>query len=112
MPNPIMAWRRLPMLVRFLLCHAAIGFALAAIFVAAILLFDPQDARALLMSGAGHWWPAVVLWFFTGLTFGAVQIGAATMLLDQADPPRPRHGRGARADLIPAPLRIRATRRR
>jgi len=64
------------------------------------------------MSGAGHWWPAVVLWFFTGLTFGAVQIGAATMLLDQADPPRPRDRRGAPADLIPAPLRIRATRRR
>ena len=110
MPNPPKAWRRLPMLVRFLLCHAAIGFALAAIFVAAILLFDPQDARALLMSGAGHWWPALALWFFTGLTFGAVQIGAATMLLDHADPPRPRHGRGAPADLVPVLLRVRGRR--
>lgn len=110
MPNPIMAWRRLPMLVRFLLRHAAIGFALAAIFVAAILVLDPQDARALLVGGAGHWWPALVLWFFTGLTFGAVQIGAATMLLDHADPPRPRRGRGAPAELVPVLLRVRRRR--
>lgn len=112
MPTLPKAWRRLPMLVRFLLRHAAIGFALAAIFVAAILLLDPGDARALLMTGAGHWWPAVVLWFFTGLTFGAVQIGAATMLLEKTAPPRPRHGGGAPAHLIPVLLRVRATRRR
>ena len=112
MPNPLLPWRRLPMLVRFLLRHAAIGFALAAIFVTAILLFDPQDAGTLLMTAAGHWWPALALWFFTGLTFGSVQIGAATMLLEKADPPRPRHGGGAPANLIPVPLRIRATRRR
>ena len=111
MPTPPKAWRRLPMLVRFLLRHAAIGFALAAIFVAAILVLDPQDARALLVGGAGHWWPALALWFFTGLTFGAVQIGAATMLLDHADPPRPRHhGRGAPADLVPVLLRVRRRR--
>lgn len=110
MPNPIMAWRHLPMLVRFLLRHAAIGFGLAAIFVGAILLLDPQEARALLMSGAGHWWPALVLWVFTGLTFGAVQIGAATMLLEHAEPPRPRHGRGAPADLAPVLLRVRRRR--
>mgnify|MGYP002655402442 CR=1 FL=1 len=112
MPNPLKPWRRLPMLVRFLLRHAAIGFALAAIFVAAILVLNPQDAGTLLVTGAGHWWPVVVLWFFTGLTFGSVQIGAVTMLLEKADPPRPRHGGGALANLIPVPLRIRATRRR
>lgn len=107
MPNPIMAWRRLPKLVTFLVCHAAVGFALAAIFVAAILLVDPQDVGTLLMTAAGHWWPAVVLWFFTGLTFGAVQIGAATMLLEHAEPPGPRHGRSAPANLVPVPLRVR-----
>ena len=110
MPNPIMAWRRLPKLVRFLLRHAVIGFVLAAIFVAAILVLDPQDARALLVGGAGHGWPALVLWVFTGLTFGAVQIGAATMLLEHADPPRPRHGRGAPVELVPVLLRVRRRR--
>jgi hypothetical protein len=50
----------------------------------------------------------VVLWFFTGLTFGAVQIGVATMLLAEDDAPRPRGGTPAR--LVPIP--VRAVRRR
>ena len=110
MPNPAEAWRRLPMLVRFLLSHGALGFGLSAIFMAGLLALDPQDARALLMTGAGHWWPAVVLWFFTGLTFGAVQIGVATMLLAErkARPPRPGGGGGrAPAGLVPVPVRSR-----
>ena len=108
MANPAAAWRRLPMLVRFLLCHAAVGFGLSAVFVAALLAYDPQDAASLLLTAAGHWWPVVVLWFFTGLTFGAVQIGVATMLLAEDDAPRPRGGTPAR--LVPIP--VRAVRRR
>jgi hypothetical protein len=54
----------------------------------------------------------VALWFFTGLTFGAVQIGVATMLLARRDPPPPPRGGGTPATLAPALLRARATRRR
>lgn len=112
MRNPAEAWRQLPMLVRFLVCHAAAGFGLSAVFVAALILADPQDAGTLLLTGAGHWWPAVVLWFFTGATFGAVQIGAATMLLDSTEEGRPPHrGSGAPAGLL-IPVRVRAGRRR
>jgi hypothetical protein len=53
----------------------------------------------------------VVLWFFTGLTFGAVQIGAATMLLEHAEPPRPRGGQGVPHGLVPVLLRVRSRRR-
>lgn len=108
----IAAWRRMPMLVRFLIAHGALGFALAAVFVAALLAYDPQDAAVLLLTAAGHWWPVVALWFFTGLTFGAVQIGVATMLLARRDPPRPPRGSGAPGNLVPVPLRVRASRRR
>ena len=109
MPSLSSPWRRLPMLVRFLLCHAAIGFGLAAVFVAALLLAAPGGAGRLLLTGAGHWWPALVLWFFVGLTFGSVQIGAATMLLDTAgDRPPPRGGRGVPSGLVP--IRVRARR--
>lgn len=112
MPNPVAnllrAWRRLPMLVRFLLCHGAMGFGLSAVFVAGLLLADPGDAGRLLLTAAGHWWPAVALWFFTGLTFGAVQIGAATMLLATRDdrPRRPRGGSGVPAGLVPVRLPV------
>jgi hypothetical protein len=112
MRNLIAAWRRLPKLVRFLVSHGALGFGLAAVFVGALLAFDPQDAATLLLTAAGHWWPVVALWLFTGLTFGAVQIGVATMLLARRDPPRPPRGGGAPATLAPVLLRARAMRRR
>lgn len=112
MPNFIAVWRRLPKLVRFFFAHGALGFALGAVFVGALLVFDPQDAGTLMLTAAGHWWPVVVLWVFTGLTFGAVQIGVATMLLARRDPPRPPRGPRAPATLAPVLLRVRGSRRR
>lgn len=103
----LVAWRRLPILVRFLILHGALGFVLSALLVAGLLAADPGDARKLLLNAAGHWWPAAVLWFFAGLTFGAVQIGAATMLLEYQDRPgRPRRGTG-----VPSPVLLRVRRR-
>jgi len=110
MPTPAAAWRRAPILVRFLLSHATVGFGLAAVFVGALLAADPQRAGTLLLTAAGHWWPVVALWFFTGLTFGAVQIGVATMLLAEPPPRGPHRGGGTPATLVP--VRVRAGRRR
>lgn len=105
------AWRDTPKLVRFFLCHAAVGFGLAAVFVASFLLADPHGAGSVLLGAAGHWWPAVVLWFFVGLTFGSVQIGAATMLLGSRTDSDPPGGRGVPARLVPVPIAVRARRR-
>jgi hypothetical protein len=111
MRNASRAWRNTPKLVRFLLCHAAVGFGLAAVFVGGFLLADPHGAGGVLLGAAGHWWPAVVLWFFVGLTFGSVQIGAATMLLGEPKD-RPRRGGGTRVTgLVPLPIPVRARRR-
>ncbi len=105
--RPVPAWSRLPMLVRFLICHAALGFVIAAIAVAAFVLADPGGAGGILLNAAGHWWPVVALWFFLGLSFGSAQIGAATMLLaDRLDPPGPRgNAPVTRMRLVPAPVR-------
>ncbi|WP_270938279.1 hypothetical protein [Falsiroseomonas oryzae] len=112
MANPVHAWRRLPVAVRFLVSHGMVGFGLSALFVAGLLLTDYTDAAKLLLNSAGHWWPALVLWFFVGLTFGSVQIGVATMLLaDDPRQPPPRRGSGAPSDLALVPLRVRARRR-
>jgi hypothetical protein len=75
----------MPPLVRFLVLHGLLGFGIAAVFMAGLLHLDPGGAAGLLLRSAGHWWPALVLWFFLGLTFGSVQIGVATML--RADEP-------------------------
>lgn len=101
-------WNRLPILVRFLLSHALIGFGISAVFTAAFVLADPNGAGGILLNAAGHWWPVVVLWFFLGLTFGSVQIGAATMLLAERpeEPRRPGGGnRAPAAVLAPVPVR-------
>jgi hypothetical protein len=111
MPTPAAFWRGLPRIVRFFLAHAAVGFGLSTLFVGGLLLADPNGAGRLLLTGAGHWWPAVVLWYFVGLTFGAVQIGAATMLLEHRDTPRPRGGTGVPTGLVPIPVRVRHRRR-
>jgi hypothetical protein len=96
-------WTALPRLVRFLIIHGALGFVASAALVGVLLGADPGDARWLLLHAAGHWWPALLLWFFAGLTFGGVQIGAAVMLL-------PAEDRGPRGGvrLPPAPLPARA----
>jgi hypothetical protein len=104
-------WRDAPKLVRFLLCHAAVGFGLAALFVGGFLLADPHGAGGVLLGAADHWWPALVLWFFVGLTFGSVQIGAATMLLGHDDGPGPRRGRMTPVRLARVPIPARPRRR-
>ncbi|MBX9596352.1 MAG: hypothetical protein K2X46_18440 [Roseomonas sp.] len=99
-------WSRLPILVRFLLSHAAIGFGISAVATTAFVLADPGGAGGILLNAAGHWWPVVVLWFFLGLTFGSAQIGTATMLLaERPEKPRPPGGGNRAPALVPVPLR-------
>lgn len=111
MRDPVSTWRELPRLVRFLIHHAAIGFGIAALFVGGLVLADPNGAGTVLLTAAGHWWPVAALWLFTGLTFAAVQMGAATALLCD-DGAEPRGGtRAPVASLVPIPLCVRARRR-
>ena len=96
-----MAPRRIPVAVRFMLLHGLVGFGLAAIFVGAVLWSDPGGVGRLILREGGL--PVIaLLWFFTGLTFGSVQIGAAVMLQDGRDGPRG----GRRARLPSPPLRV------
>jgi hypothetical protein len=67
----------MPALLRFLLLHAAVGFGLSALMVAFLLWADPGGLAGLLLRAEGHPWPLLLLWFFGGLTFGAVQLGVA-----------------------------------
>lgn len=101
---------RMPVAVRFMILHGLVGFGLSAVFVAAVLWADPGGVGSLILRHGGL--PVIaMLWFFTGLTFGSVQIGAAVMLDDGQDR-GPRGGRRLRlpAGLVPAPVAARARR--
>ncbi len=102
----------MPTLLRFVLCHAAAGFGLSALLVGGLILTNPGQAGTLLLGAAGHWWPAALLWFFVGLTFGGAQLAGAVMSLGpEGRPGRPGGGRGAPGGLVPVALRARAPRR-
>jgi hypothetical protein len=105
-----MSLHRIPVAVRFMVLHGLIGFGLAAVFVAALLWADPGGVGRLILSQGGI--PVIaLLWLFSGLTFGSVQIGTAVMLQDGPDR-APRGGRRQRVVAIPAPVRVAARARR
>jgi len=110
-----MSLHRMPVAVRFMILHGLIGFGLSALFVAAVLWADPGGVGALILKHGGL--PVIaLLWFFTGLTFGSVQIGTAVMLQDGRDD-APRGGRrlrlppALRLPQAPVPVRVAAGRR-
>jgi hypothetical protein len=93
-----------------MLLHGAIGFGLAAVFVALLMSSDNGGLGTLLRGAESHPFPALLLWFFCGLTFGSVQIGAAVMLLGTEE--QPPSG-GTRVPILqPIPIPLRARRRR
>lgn len=105
----------IPVAVRFMVLHGLIGFGLSALFVGAVLWADPGGVGALILKHGGA--PVIaLLWFFSGLTFGSVQIGTAVMLQDGRDD-APRGGRRLRLPQVlrwpPAavPARVAAGRR-
>lgn len=98
-----MSLRRIPVAVRFMVLHGLIGFGLATLFVAALLWADPGGVGQLILKHGGV--PVIaLLWFFSGLTLGSVQIGTAVMLKD-GDDDAPRGGRRQRIATPPVPVR-------
>src|SRR3954471_19220049 len=72
--------------LRFFALQVAIGFGIAAVFLATLLLADPGGIGSLLRAPDAGAWPALLIWLFTGLTFGAVQFAAALGLAGMAEP--------------------------
>ncbi|MEO1039449.1 MAG: hypothetical protein AAFX09_07870 [Pseudomonadota bacterium] len=67
----------MPDLVRFLIRHALIGFIVAILFVAAILVFDFANLRTLASQSSAGLLAILLLALFIGLTFASVQMGYA-----------------------------------
>ncbi len=95
----------MPPFLLFLVRHALIGFGIAALFVGGVVWADPSGVGTLMLSSREHPLPLLLLWFFSGLTFGGVQMAAAIMLPGEDERPAPPRGR-----LVP--VRVPAPRRR
>jgi len=98
----------MPHMVRFLLRHAIIGFAVAAVFVAALVLLDVARLGSLAHTSADGPFALALLVFALGLTFASVQMGFAVMLLPRAGDDHPGLGQQLRPlDLKPVLLAVR-----
>ncbi len=71
----------LPLLVRFLIRHALIGFGLALVFVALLLALDIGGIATLIFASSSAALALIILVFSMAVTFSSVQMGFAVMFL-------------------------------
>jgi len=105
----------MPKLIRLYIVNCAIGFAIAAAFVAGMVALDVAHLRHLILGSPDGWLAAVVLVLFNGVVFAGVQFAIAVMRLAEPDEgPRGgrRHPMPVRSDPIPVEAGARVVKRR
>ena len=79
----------MPKLIRLYIVNCAIGFAIAAAFVAGLLLLDVANLRHLVFGSSMGWLAGVMLVLLNGVVFAGVQFAIAVMrMADPDDGPR------------------------
>jgi tetrahydromethanopterin S-methyltransferase subunit E len=102
----------MPVLVRFLLLHCAVGCVAGWLFLAALVLLDVGGVATRLFSSAAPAVPLVMLVLMFAVTFGSAAMGTGVMLLSrETRPPACRRVSAAMPALLPARAAIRAPRR-
>ena len=100
----------MPKLIALYIRSVAIGFALAAVFLAGLLWLDIGGLRGLIFGSSMGLVAAAMLWVFNGVVFAGVQFAIAVMKLADA-PEGPRGGTRApvtrQGELLAVKLRSR-----
>lgn len=99
----------MPKLVKFLMFHAAIGFALALMAVVSILAFNVANMYDLIMFSDYKWIAITALTVLMTITLASVQMGIAIMCLpyqnDEDDDDRQGGTRAANTEaMMSAPI--------
>lgn len=97
---------KMPKLVRLYITSVAIGFGLAAAFVAMLLWFDVAGLGHLVLGTTSGWIAGLMLWVSNGIIFAGTQFGIAVMKMAERDD-TPRGGRRQRIGQ-PVPVRVEA----
>ncbi|MCX7300984.1 MAG: hypothetical protein NTX73_11540 [Rhodobacterales bacterium] len=98
----------MPKLIRLFITQAAIGFALAGVFVVLMLVFNFANLGHLVRNSDMGVLAVFLLWAFNGIVFGAVQFAIAVM--GMADDDDDDQDGGHRA-YMPIPILVRRDRR-
>ncbi len=98
----------MPNLIRLYITNVAIGFGLAAVFVAMLLWFNIANLWHLVTHSDKGWLAVLILWVANGIVFAGVQFAIAVMRMkdDDDDEPRGGHrGRVLQRKSVPIPVR-------
>jgi hypothetical protein len=82
----------MPKLIRLYITQAAIGFALAGVFVAMLLWFNIANLWHLVTHSDMGFIAVLVLWISNGVVFGGVQFAISVMRMKDDDDDEPRGG--------------------
>ncbi|PJF11199.1 hypothetical protein [Pseudorhodobacter sp. MZDSW-24AT] len=93
----------MPKLIRLYIVNVAIGFAIAAAFVAGLVWLDVGGLQRLILQAPMGWVAALMLVMFNGVVFAGVQFAIAIMRLAESDDTPPR---GPRLRQDPIPVRV------
>lgn len=99
----------MPKLIRLYIVNVAIGFAIAAAFVAGLIWLDIAGLQHLILHTPMGWVAGLMLIMFNGVVFAGVQFAIAVMRM--ADPDDTPPG-GPRVRLEPIPVRASVQRTR
>lgn len=105
----------MPKLVRMYILNVAIGFGVAAAFVAMLLYFNIANLWHLVSHSEQGWLAVLILWFANGIVFAGVQFAIAVMKMKDDDDDGP--GGGLRERIAPRishplPVRVNAQNQR
>ncbi len=75
----------MPELIKLYIRHCAIGFGIAAAFVAMLLWFDVMGLQHLVLNSESAVMVVFLLWFMNGIVFAGVQFAWAVMNLAEKE---------------------------
>ena len=67
----------MPDLIKLYIRHSLIGFGVAAVFVALLMIFDVMNLRTMILKDSAALLAVFILWFFNGVVFAGVQFAYA-----------------------------------
>lgn len=91
----------MPKLIRLYIVNVAIGFALSAAFLLALVTLDVAGLRHLILGTDMGALAALMIFLFQGVVFAGVQFAIAVMRMAEDDDQDPRGGLRQHADLVP-----------
>ena len=102
----------MPKLISLYIRQVAIGFAIAAAFVAGLLWFDVGGLWHLISNDSAGPVAVAMLWISNGIVFAGVQFGIRVMMMAE-DTPKRGSGRPIHVDMSrPIPVEAEAPKRR